>query len=197
MVIPEMRTRVAFLGVIGVVCFAPNSVDAQAKSDTVGVIRTTLMTFAEAFDKGISEGRPSRFGLDRRTFALSTRTIGGSPVVQGIAWRAGRPASLDSLVIAGVRVTATLSAESQPRKCETRTTAAGQTVRVCTMRDYDVIVAISDPVFEGAFKATVMLMRTQNINSQLGEALSMSVLLYTLERSNGVWKVISRVPIAA
>ena len=189
------------LAFLAAVVFIPiTRAHAQNTADSTAVLQEVLRDYEKAFSASLArEGSPAaRVGLVAQSFALRTipaTSRAGGPQRSIVEWETERPSHIQTATISGTTVRTADPVERQPRKCEQKT-RFGVSAQVCgLLRDYDVIVALSRPIFSGT-KATVRLIRRDN-TADPARPVSEAILEYTLERAGGKWSVTSRTLIEA
>jgi hypothetical protein len=181
--------KVLFAAVFLLVPFG-HSAFGQTRTDSVDVMRSVTAYYANAINNGRGGPFNKRLGLERRTFSYAispNNRQGATPT-----WTAARPPALQSSILAGISVTSAAPLEDQPRQC-VDTEFRGKAVETCGLRDYDVIIAFSTPIFQGN-QATIMLLRRDNTKNPLSP-IATGILRYSLRNVNGAWTVISVEPV--
>jgi hypothetical protein len=130
-----------------------------------------------------------RIGLDRRPPVLRIVPKTGQHGIGGpLLWGSPRSDTIIATIVAGSSLKATVPAAVQPRMCPADD-PLGLSGRPCPMGDFDMVVAVGEPIFAGS-TAWILVHRVENPS---GRSISFptALLRITLERVRGVWTVTS------
>ncbi len=161
-------------------CVASNS-RAQTASDSSAVMKATLLHYVESAE-------PARIGVVLTPFTPNTIVNGRGT---GFRWNMDkRPDAMPAAIAANSRLRAVPVFDSITRECPEsgRGLPDANRRRMCWYRDFDAVVSISNPEFQG--QSASMLVRQDRSISGMRTPISLIMWRYDLELRSGRWVVV-------
>jgi hypothetical protein len=164
---------------------ATGSLAAQDRFDSVAVLRAAIRDY-------------TRDGLYEIRIAVDRRATGPEwPGARSVTWASQRSTAVQEELIGtrlGTRgIIGSVNVDSQPRRCVS-TVVAGRQGDLCGFRDFEMIIALSAPLFRGD-SATVFLTAWNSPRiprpGRVRE-VSQEVMLYVFRRTGESWAMVVR-----